>query len=174
MSLLEKLANFVLNNRLSKAVGKAVEYTADWITTPSHVRAMREAGLVVQAARAGDIEKVKKALKKESRIDYANAPFIKMLLSEAAEHGQKEIVQLLLDRGASPVGEDRGLEHAEAALIGGHVSIVELLYKSANDKGVPTTEKLKNAFSRAQEVRAKELQKHPAMDKSKRQEPRQR
>jgi ankyrin repeat protein len=156
MSALEKLTNFILNNPASKAISQAFDAAAEWIANPPHVRAMLKTSRILQAARDGDIETVKKALKKEGKIDYKNEIFISKLLCVAAENGQKEIVQMLLDRGASAVSQDwQGIEPAEAATKGGHFCIVELLYNHINEKGLPPTDKLKNAFTLAQDARTK-------------------
>lgn len=156
MRPLEKLTDFVLSNPVSKGIEKGVAVLAEWISTPSHVRAMRRLSETLQAARDGDIEAVKKFLNKERGVDYQNHPFVKTLLSEAAEHGQKEIVRMLLERGASAVGEDGGREPAEVALKNGHLSVVELLHDYVKCKGLPSSKKLKQAFLRVHELRAKD------------------
>ena len=159
MSALEKFTNFLMNNPVSKEIGRAVQTAAEWISTPAHVRAMLKSSRILQSAEDGDVDALKKALNKESKIDYKNDPFIKQLVSRAAEYGRKDVVQMLLDKGASPVSTDwQGFEPAEVALKGGHLSVVELLYNHANDKGPLPTDKLKNAFSVAQDTRAKQLE----------------
>lgn len=160
--MLERFTNFILNNPVSKAIGSAIESTAEYISSPPHVRAVRKDSRIIDSAKDGDVKALEKALKKAGNIDYANDTFVKILVAEAAENGQKEVLQLLLNKGASPVGEDRwGIEPAEAALKAGKLSIVELLHDDASKKGLPITDKLRNAFSAAQEARAQQGETAP-------------
>lgn len=152
MSALEKFTNFVLQNPAAKAVKTAVRATAEWITTPSHVRAMLELSRIVDTARSGNIDALEKHLRKLDRSHFENEPFIKTLVAAAAEHGQKEVVQMLLDKGASAEGEYNGLVHAERALQAGHASIVETLHTHTVNKGLQPSAKLSVAFAKAQLV----------------------
>lgn len=156
MTAFERFTNLVLQNPVSKAAWKSVERIAEWITSPSHVRAMQKLSRIVDSARKGEVDALKKSLRGLDKNHYENEPFVQTLLAAGAENGQKEVVQLLLDRGASANGEYNGLAHAERALMAGHISIVEILYKHQESTGLPPSGKLSQAFSMTRAAREKE------------------
>jgi len=87
------------------------------------------------AAYQGDLNKIKSLLEKDPNLaNTKNATFGRTPLHWAAQEGQKEVVELLITKGADPNGKDKwGYTPLHRAAAAGHKEVAELLVTNGAD-----------------------------------------
>ena len=90
---------------------------------------------LLQAARAGDVAGVTRALSSGAPIDGGDPKWGETALMRAAAFGQRSTVQALLAAGANPLAESAGKRTAlHAAAEGGEVEILREALSKADSK----------------------------------------
>jgi ankyrin repeat protein len=107
-----------------------------WRALKAHIDSLTESGRLVEAARTGDVATLGGLLDEQpERIHLRTEPYEWTLLHVAAQHGQLDAVNLLLDRGMDPNAREKGDNtypmHWAAA--GGHLDVVKRLADAGGD-----------------------------------------
>jgi ankyrin repeat protein len=109
---------------------------SSWRALKAHIDSLTTAGQLVDAARTGDVATLGKLLDEHpEEIHLRQKPYEWTLLHTAAQHGQLDAVNLLLDRGLDPNTREKGdntypMHWAAAA---GHLDVVRRLADAGGD-----------------------------------------